>query len=183
MVGAEDIGLKEHVGRFDRSVDVRFGCQMRHPLGLERFHALPNGGRVTEIDLGEVVAGMVFEFGKKSRVGGVGEGVQVEDIVAGLDGPSDEVAADEAATAGDEEGGQGMGKGSGFRLRGRPPLVLAAFEPSPPRGGGEKGGVGLRGRPPLVLAALEPSPPQGGGENGGPDTYSKPRCFCSRVRK
>ena len=65
---------------------------------------------IADVAADEDVAGVAFEARQVGEIAGVGEGVEVDDaLLRGLGGGEpveDEVAADEAGAAGDEDGHQ-----------------------------------------------------------------------------
>jgi hypothetical protein len=82
---------------------VRLGGEVDD--GVAACHRLPHRRRVADVALLEAVAGMAGMLGDVGRAGGVGEQVEIHD----LDAPAlaqqvaQEVAADEAAAARDED--------------------------------------------------------------------------------
>ncbi len=107
-------------GAGDGAVDVGFGGEVEDGSGLV-------GGECAaeEISVGDVPVdeGVVRAAGERSEVGGVagvGEGVEVDEGAFGLGGgraepAEDEVGADEACAAGDEDGRELGGGGGGQR--------------------------------------------------------------------
>ena len=103
IVGTHDIGLDELPGAIDATIDVTFGREMQDGIRLILGNSLLGRVGVGDIDLGESIVGMGLDVGQGGGIAGVGEGVEVEDFVAGVNRQANEVAADEATAASDEE--------------------------------------------------------------------------------
>ena len=103
--GAHHIGLDEGIGPVDRAVDMALGGKVHDGphamLGEEAF----DQGLVGNVAVHEVVARIAFERAQILQVARVGEAVQVDDGLVVIAQPvQNEVAADEAGTAGDKQG-------------------------------------------------------------------------------
>jgi len=61
------------------------------------------GGAVADVGLLEAVEVGAGGVGHVGGVRGIGHGVEVDDLMAALDGEADDGGADEAAASGDEE--------------------------------------------------------------------------------
>ncbi len=100
---AVDVGLDEGARVHERAVDVRLGGEVDDGVGVT--HRLFNLGGVADVALNEAVAGVVLDVAQVVEVAGVGELVEVDDIVVVMaQEPAHEVGADEAGAAGDEDG-------------------------------------------------------------------------------
>ena len=106
VMGADDVGVDEFRGAADAAVDMAFGGQVHDRVGLNVTHRVMNGRFVAKVGVDELVVRVMFDVRQRLGLGGVGQGVEVDDSVAEVHGGSDEVVADEAAAAGDEEGFQ-----------------------------------------------------------------------------
>lgn len=85
---------------------MAFGGEVHDGGGLVGFEDGFEGGGVAEVGLDEVVLGVAVEVAEGFEVAGVGEFVEVDDVeVFFEDEEADEVGADEAGAAGDEDGG------------------------------------------------------------------------------
>ncbi len=84
---------------------MSLGSEVEHHVHLR--HELVHQLGVADVAPHEAVAGVAFHVPQVGRVAGVGELVQVDHPAAGvtLKQVEDEVAADEAAAAGDQDAG------------------------------------------------------------------------------
>lgn len=108
-LGADDVGLDKLGGVSDRAVDVRLGSEVEDAQGLVFGEGRAEGRGVADIgfDQFETVGREVLEV---FAAAGVGEFVVADDAVVGLGQQQvDEVRADEAGGAGDQEYGRGQG--------------------------------------------------------------------------
>ncbi len=98
-----DVGAQELRGAVDRAVDVRLGSEVDD--GVVAVHRLTHGITVTDVALDEGVAIVVGDVGQRREVARVGQGVEVgdPDVVGHPERVADEVGADEARSAGDED--------------------------------------------------------------------------------
>jgi hypothetical protein len=101
-VGPENIGEDEGAGLHERAVHVRLGGKVEHHVHLR--HELVHQGGITDVAPHEPVVGVLFHVPQVGGVAGVGELVQVDHLAAliAIQQVEDEVAADEAAAAGDQ---------------------------------------------------------------------------------
>ncbi len=105
--GADDVGVDEILGGIDAAIHVGFGGEIDDGEEVMLGHQLVHEVGVGDIGVEELVALAVLggQAGDVGDVAGVGEGVDVRDElgVVMLEDVADEVAADEAAAAGDEQ--------------------------------------------------------------------------------
>ena len=102
--GADDVGLDEVFRAVDAAVDVRFGGKIDDGAGLVLGEQLGDEVEVADVALDEDVARVALERGEVLEVAGVGQRVEVDDGLVGMGQPvEDEIAADEAGAAGDED--------------------------------------------------------------------------------
>src|SRR5262249_42310833 len=106
---AEDVGADERPRVQDAAIDVALGREVQDRVDSPT-HDVPHGAAVGHVALDKAVARLAGKVGQVGEVAGVGEGVEMDDRVVGLGGQdmADEVTADEAASAGDEDGGHGV---------------------------------------------------------------------------
>ena len=102
-VGAVDVGQDELAGVVDRPVDVGLGGEVDDGLdaGEEAADQVP----VADVAEDEFVAGVVLDVLEVVEVPGIGQLVQVDDLrlLVAAEEEADEVAADEARPARDED--------------------------------------------------------------------------------
>lgn len=115
-IGAEDIGVDKFVGGDDGAVDVAFGGEVGDGVDLIFSDGILDSGGIADVGLDEdiAVADLFGEVEEGEGVAGVGEFVEVDDARRAVllrEEPADEVDADEAGTAGDEEVLDGSGHG------------------------------------------------------------------------
>ena len=102
--GADDVGLDEVFRAVDAAVDVGFGGKIDHGAGLMLGEQFGDEVEVADVALDEEVARIATQRCEILEVAGVGQRVEVDDGLIGLRQPvEDEIAADEAGTAGDED--------------------------------------------------------------------------------
>ncbi len=82
--GPDDVGLDERAGAVDRAVDVRLGGEVHHRVGLVLLENAADLVGVANIDVLEVIAGAVAGLGERFEVAGVGQLVDVDDLVVGF---------------------------------------------------------------------------------------------------
>ena len=102
--GADDVGLDE-VGRpVDRAVDMAFGRQMHHRVGIVGREHLAHRGGVGDVGLDQDMAVVPKTFLQRVFRGGVGHLVDIDDDVIGV---AQQVAhhggADKSASAGQQK--------------------------------------------------------------------------------
>ena len=87
----------------DAAVDVRFGGKIDDGAGLVLGEQFGDEVEVADVALDEDVARITLQGGEVLEVAGVGQRVEVDDRFIRLRQPvEDEIAADEAGAAGDE---------------------------------------------------------------------------------
>nr|BFF13325.1 hypothetical protein GCM10025699_46280 [Microbacterium flavescens] len=107
LLRAEHVGLDEDRGVPDRAVDVRLGGEVDD--GVDLGEEPVEQGAVADVALDEGVARGVGDGGEVRLVARVGQGVEHDHLgafearVGVFEGASDEVRADEAGAAGDED--------------------------------------------------------------------------------
>jgi hypothetical protein len=107
-VGADDVGLDEVIGAHNGAVHVGLGGEVGDGIHLVVIQDAGQGGPVADVSQHEhiAVADARGHIGQALRVAGVGEFVHVDDASreAGFfEQVAYEIAADEAAAAGDQE--------------------------------------------------------------------------------
>ncbi len=105
MEGAQDVGVDEVAGGFNRAVHVRFGCEVEDVGdGLVADDA-DDGRLVVQVHLLESVFGMAGDGADIFQTPGIGEAVEVDHACDFRlnDDVFKQVGADEVATAGDEQ--------------------------------------------------------------------------------
>jgi hypothetical protein len=101
--GADDVGLDEVFRAMDAAVDVRFGGEINDGARLVLGEQPGDKIEIADVALDEEVARVAAQGCEVLEIAGVGEHVEDEDGFIGLgQRVEDEVAADEASTAGDE---------------------------------------------------------------------------------
>ena len=100
--GAAGIGLNEFDTAEDAEVDVALGSEIDDGVGLP--HQGIDDGAVADVSQDKSIPVIALDSGQISRISSVGELVQVDDAIGRipLQQVVDEIAADEAAAAGDE---------------------------------------------------------------------------------
>ena len=102
--GTDDVGLDEVFRAVDAAVDVRFGGKIDNGAGLVLGEQFGDEVEVADVTLDEGVARVSLERGEVFEVAGVGQRIEVDDGLVGMGQPvEDEVAADEAGAACDED--------------------------------------------------------------------------------
>jgi hypothetical protein len=105
---ADDVGLDERVGAVDRAVDVRLGREVHDRARLVLAKQAHDRRAVADVAAHERVARVAAQRREVAEVARVGELVEVQHRLAGRGDPvEDEVGADEAGAAGDEDHGSG----------------------------------------------------------------------------
>ena len=102
--GTFDIGAEEGGGRVDGAVHVAFGGEVDEGAGPMGAEERGDQSGVADVSIDEVVAGVAAEAGEVVGIAGVGEQVEVDDGGSGgLEPLENEVGADEARAAGDQD--------------------------------------------------------------------------------
>ena len=101
--GAVDVGVQERLGIVDAAIDVGLGGEVDH-----RGHVAHDGidhHAVGDVAAHEAVARMRGNVGKVLQIAGIRQGVEVDDVILRmmLQDVADEVRADEAGAAGDQD--------------------------------------------------------------------------------
>ena len=110
-VSAYDVGLDEGSGAIDGTVHMGLGGQMHDPIRMKICEGGTHGVGITDVRLEQAMGRMAIEIGERARVAGIGELVDVENLVASGDKQSDEIGADETGTACDENAHGGKAEG------------------------------------------------------------------------
>ena len=101
-----DVGLDEGLGRVDGAVHVRLGGKIHHGVDRMVGEELRDQRGIADVAVGENIARVTGEVGEIRRGARVGERVEVDELGEGRalfsEALADEIAADEAAAAGDE---------------------------------------------------------------------------------
>ena len=79
------------------------GGQVHDPIGPEIGESLAHGSCVADVGLKELVVRISLEIRQRARVSGVGELVDVEDLVTLGDKEVDKIGADESGPAGGKD--------------------------------------------------------------------------------
>jgi len=104
--GADDVGLREGEGVLDGAVHMGFRREVDDAAHLVFGDDLQYRVKVADVGLDKGVVGLVLDIPEVREVAGIGQLVQVDDPVIRIlvhEQPHD-VAADEAGTAGNEDG-------------------------------------------------------------------------------
>jgi hypothetical protein len=101
-VGAEDVGVNEGAGAVDGAIHMGFGCEVHHGLRLEIRESGLHGDSIADIGLQEPVTRRLIKITERCRIPGVGELVDVENLMTAGHQKTDEIGTDEAGTASDE---------------------------------------------------------------------------------
>ena len=115
---AGDVGLDEIGRTVDRPVDVALGGQVHHRLRRMGGEDPVERSPVADIRMLEGIEEAVGDGGQVGLAGGVGQGVEIDHVMAAGDGQADHGGADEARAPGDEK----------FHAA---PLVARSFMPTP----------------------------------------------------
>ena len=105
-LGAHDVGFQEDRGVLDAPVYMAFGGEVDDQVGMLCFEQVIDRLPVGDGLLDEAEVGVGHDGGQGLQVAGVGQAVQTDDAVVrmGAEHIVDKVAADEAGTAGDDDG-------------------------------------------------------------------------------
>jgi len=103
-LGAGDVGAHEGGGVDDAAVDVALGGEVHDHVGAVLGEHRVHRGRFGDVRPHERVALVLLDVGQVLEVAGVGQCVDVDDLVVAAEQQhAHEVRADEAGTAGDED--------------------------------------------------------------------------------
>jgi len=72
-VRAGDVGFNERGGAGDRTIDMVFGGEMNHPVGLKVGKRRRHPRGIADVGLQQRVAGILRDWRDGSEIGGVGE--------------------------------------------------------------------------------------------------------------
>ena len=101
--GAQDVGLEEDLRCIDRTVDVAFGRQIEHRLGAETGEGGRHLGAICDVSDEETVARQIGNLGEIVPVAGIGQLVDVQDVIAFVaDQRAHQSRSNEAGSAGDQ---------------------------------------------------------------------------------
>ena len=101
---AHHVGAGESEGVEDRAVHMAFGREMDHAVDLIFLHDAAHLVVVADVGPDEGIVGFVLDVLQVGEVAGVGELVEVDDVVVGIfvDEETDHVRTDESGASGDE---------------------------------------------------------------------------------
>ncbi len=103
LIGANDVGLDELGRAVDRAVDVGLGGQMHDGVRLKLQQRLADPLTIGDVGLEELIAWVVFHSYQRLQVAGIGQFVQVEHAVLGIENEvADQCGADEPGSTGNE---------------------------------------------------------------------------------
>ncbi|MNP12715.1 hypothetical protein D3C76_1049640 [compost metagenome] len=103
-VGADDVGLDEFSRAIDGAIDMGFGGQVHDRMGLEARQCGTDRLAFGDIGLEELVARVAGCRCQGFEVAGVGQFVEVENLMLGVvQQMANERRANEAGSAGDQE--------------------------------------------------------------------------------
>ena len=94
LEGAVDVRLDERARAIDRAVHVALGGEMHDDVGLVILEDAAERAGIADVGVFEAVARVVGDTGQIVEVAGVGQLVEVQDLVIGV---GDEVAHDSRA--------------------------------------------------------------------------------------
>ena len=92
---------------------MRLGSKVHDPIGPEIGESLAHGLRIADVGLKQLVVRIALEISQRAGVARVGELVDVENLMPLRDKKMDEIGADEAGPASDENF-HGWVKGDAF---------------------------------------------------------------------
>jgi len=102
--GSVDVGADEGLRGRDGAVDVAFGGEVDDGAGTMGAEKRGDELGVADVSADEAVARVQFERREVGGISGVGEQIEIDDDGGrGLDRGENEVGADEAGAAGDED--------------------------------------------------------------------------------
>ena len=104
--GSHHIGLREGEGVFDGAVHMALGGEVDDAVDVFVLHQLVDTLEVAYVHLDEAIIRLVLDVFQVSEVAGVGQLVEVDDLVFRIfvDEEADDVAADEAGAASNDDG-------------------------------------------------------------------------------
>ena len=103
--GAHHVGLCEGEGVLDGAVHMALGGEMDDAVDMLVLHQLVNALEVADVHLDELVVGLALDILEVGEVTGIGEFVDVDDVVFGVlvyEQPY-HMAANESGSAGDDD--------------------------------------------------------------------------------
>ena len=103
VVGAGDIGFDEIAGAVDRAVDMAFGGEMHHPVGLMLPEHAIKGGAVADVGLLEGIKRIAGDAGDVFKTGGIGERIEIDHLVPPRHGQPHHGRADKASPPSDKD--------------------------------------------------------------------------------
>ena len=103
VVGAGDVGLDEIARPVDRTVDMAFGGQVHHRIGLMLGKNPVQRGAVTDIDMLEGVKRAARNRGHVVETGGIGQRIDIDDRMPARHSQPHHRRADKARTARDQQ--------------------------------------------------------------------------------
>ena len=100
------IGLGKGERVLDGAVHMTFGSEVDDAVDVLVLHQFIHAFKVADVHLDEAVVGLVLNVLQVGKVAGVGQLVEVDDFVFGVfvDEQADDMVADEACTASDDDG-------------------------------------------------------------------------------
>ena len=103
--GAFDVGVHKGARPCDRAIHVALGRKMHHDFGLVAGKHGPQRGEIAQVGPFKGVVGQAGHWVQAAQIGGVGQRVQVDELVLGVARHQEieEVRADEAGAAGDQD--------------------------------------------------------------------------------
>ena len=102
-LGAEHVGVDEGGRVHDRPVDVALGREVHDAVGRVCFERGLDGRPITDVGPHEGVVRIRLDLAQILEVASVGQHVEVHDSITAFEQQTNEVRADEAGTAGDED--------------------------------------------------------------------------------
>ena len=100
--GSGDVGRDEVLRAVDRTVDMAFGRKVHDGVGPKLFENLSHGGGVRNVGLQEMIARIGPGAWNRSRIGGIGQLIDIEDFMIGFrQQQTKKSRADETVAAGD----------------------------------------------------------------------------------
>ena len=103
---AEDVGLQKDAGIFDGAVDMAFRREIDDDIGPFLLKETEDALSVADIQPDKAEVALFQDARKRRKIACIGELIEADDAVVGIlfQHVEDEVAADEAGTARDEDG-------------------------------------------------------------------------------
>ncbi|MNI51404.1 hypothetical protein D3C73_1061320 [compost metagenome] len=100
--GADHIGLDERTGAVDGTIDMAFGGEVHHRIGLVFGQQAGHQRVVTDVAVHEHVVRIALQGGQGLQIARVGQRIQVDHPHALGDRFEDKVTANESGSAGDK---------------------------------------------------------------------------------